>query len=150
MTKRLNDHDIRRMLVLIRHGASLRAAATRFGVSARTMQRRAQVDKQIRAELDRAIRLRDVAQASQRKTALIHGTPQMYRHGCHCADCRRANTARCLAYKRRRRKAGLTGDTPHGTVSGYAYWGCNCPRCREANRQQSLERRYHERNRNGG
>lgn len=56
-----------------------------------------------------------------------HGEFRMYRQGCKCAECRRAN-----AIHQRR----LQGRTPlnHG-ASGYANYGCRCEECRAGARE---------------
>lgn len=55
-----------------------------------------------------------------------HGTAQRYRQGCHCDECRAANTE----YNRELRNG--YGDPPTHSESGYRNYGCRCKVCTEA------------------
>lgn len=59
-----------------------------------------------------------------------HGTVNSYNKGCHCPECRHANTVFCAERRilRRSRVADMPADK-HGTVSGYENWGCKCAAC---------------------
>jgi hypothetical protein len=56
-------------------------------------------------------------------------------HGCHACGNRRSR-----ARAQQRAKADPT-LVPHGTPSGYDYWGCRCDACSDANFRVGLEQR---------
>lgn len=56
-------------------------------------------------------------------------------HGCHACINRRSR-----AKAQERAKADPT-VVPHGTLSGYDYWGCRCDGCSDANFRVGLEQR---------
>lgn len=58
-----------------------------------------------------------------------HGTRATYQnHSCRCDECRAAQAAYQLLFKRRADPA----QAPHGTTTGYSSWNCRCVPCREA------------------
>lgn len=83
-----------------------------------------------------------------------HGTIRGYNiYGCRCADCRKANTARCQRYRDANRekvneyaakvRARLRETEPprHGTLHGYVNYSCRCDLCKEAQQEYSRKRR---------
>lgn len=56
-------------------------------------------------------------------------------HGCHACINRRSRMK-----AQERAKADPT-VVPHGTLSGYDYWGCRCDGCSDANFRVGLEQR---------
>ena len=68
------------------------------------------------------------------------GTVERYWAGCPCANCREAyadyrRAERVARYAERELIDGrlVHPRAPHGTFSGYSYWGCRCELCTEAN-----------------
>jgi hypothetical protein len=66
-----------------------------------------------------------------------HGTPSAYNKGCRCDTCSEANRE---YRKQARAKMLASGNTPHGTVSGYRNWGCRCDLCKTAVKPDSREK----------
>lgn len=60
---------------------------------------------------------------------------------------RRLRAQRRQAQERDARERGKTDPTliPHGTASGYEYWGCRCVPCIAGNTRRGVERNRHRR-----
>lgn len=71
-----------------------------------------------------------------------HGLPSTYRdYGCRCGECRRANTDRHRA-DRKRMAERLAADptlAPHGKYTTYRNWGCRCAPCSQAHSERCAE-----------
>ena len=117
-----------------------------------------EADRKYRAnnpEKVRAANARYKARLEQTQFADIpHGTIGGYNnYKCRCADCRKANTARCQRYRDANRdkvneyaakvRARLRGTEPpnHGTHHAYCNYGCRCSLCKEAQREYHRKRR---------
>lgn len=85
-----------------------------------------------------------------------HGTTVGYStYGCRCADCRKANTARCQRYRdanrekvraygaKTRARLKQSENIPHGTLNAYANYGCRCDECKAVQSEYN-RRRYRE------
>jgi 3D (Asp-Asp-Asp) domain-containing protein len=62
------------------------------------------------------------------------GSTTRYRQGCRCKNCTtHAVDAATVSKARARERAELDPSViPHGTDSGYQYYGCKCQACRDA------------------
>lgn len=67
-----------------------------------------------------------------------HGTMRLYRQGCRCEMCKRAQRRYAADGRRRRAEAARAGspDVPHGR-GGYTNWHCRCDVCKEAGREMN-------------
>jgi hypothetical protein len=71
-----------------------------------------------------------------------HGNTTSYRKGCRCDECKAANTASYMKWKRSRSPKHIPHHV-HGTLGGYTNYYCRCDRCKTA--KSAEDRSYQKR-----